>query len=117
MGKAKFFNPFNFNIYNSLGECYFALAEKKFDNPKERDSFLEKAIKYFSKSIKLNPFYLNSHFNSAQAYFNYKYPLRVNFDKAFEEFKKTAYMTYHDYEALFYVSEIYLLNGQLFPPG
>ncbi|MFQ6082952.1 MAG: hypothetical protein ACE5WD_06295 [Candidatus Aminicenantia bacterium] len=105
--KAKLFNPFNYNIYYKLGKANLELAEENLLVPKRRDSFLEKSIYYFSKAIKINPFYLFSHFNLAQSYFNYKYPSRPHIDKAYNELKKTAYLTYHNYQALFEIAKIY----------
>ncbi|MFC2161166.1 hypothetical protein ACFLRX_05885 [Acidobacteriota bacterium] len=96
------FFPFNNMVYSELGRSYLDLAFLDFMNVEHREYNLEKSIKSFVRSIKLNPGYYQSHFYFAQAlsYQQYFFPIDVNF---YDEYKKAARLTTFDTQAYFEV--------------
>jgi len=94
--------PYNHKVHHELGRIYFELASLDFQNVELRDANFEKSIRSFTRSIKLNPGYYQSHFYFAQAlsFQQYFAPIEVNF---YDEYKKAARLTTFDSQAYFEV--------------
>lgn len=104
---AKRLSPINDSIYKELGRAYFEKGYKTLDEENPQKTALEKSVRYFHRSLRLNPAYPDTHFWLGQSlmYLNYISPsTHLKFNEAY---KKSAILAgYH--------SQIYFEVGKLF---
>lgn len=105
---ANLFYPSNDLVYYELGKAYFNLGINSLQDKELRDTYLQKSIKSFTRSLKINPCSIFGHFNFAQSllYMSYFQPsFEVNY---YDEYKKAALLTGHHGQIFYEVGKIFL---------
>jgi tetratricopeptide (TPR) repeat protein len=106
--RATQFYPSNDLVFYELGKAYFDLGIKSISDKAESSSYLEKSIKNFTRSIRINPASFFSHFHLAQSLL-YRSYLSPSFDVSYhEEYKKAALLAGHNSQIFYEVGKIFL---------
>ncbi|GAG56694.1 unnamed protein product, partial [marine sediment metagenome] len=100
--------PSNGLVFYELGKAYFDLGIQNLHDRVLSESYLRKSIESYSRSIKINPTSLFSHFNFAQSllYMSFFYP---SSDISYhDEYRKAALLAGHNHQIFYEVGKIYL---------
>ncbi len=100
--------PSNGLVFYELGKAYFDLGIQNLHDRVLSESYLLKSIESYSRSIKINPASLFSHFNFAQSllYMSFFYPSSdISY---YDEYRKAALLAGHNHQIFYEVGKIYL---------
>jgi len=100
--------PSNDLILYELGKAYFDLGIESLNDKALSEAYLQKSIKNFTRSIRINPASFFSHFNFAQSLLYMSY-LSPSFDiNYYDEYKKAAHLAGHNSQIFYEVGKMFL---------
>ena len=106
--RANRFYPYNDLVFYELGKEYFDLGIQNLQDKEVSETYLQKSIQNFTRSLRINPASYFCHFNLAQSllYMNYLSPASdVNY---YDEYKKAALLAGHNSQIYYEVGRILL---------
>ena len=100
--------PSNDLILYELGKAYFDLGIESLNDKALSEAYLQKSIKNFTRSIRINTASFFSHFNFAQSLLFMSY-LSPSFDISYyDEYKKAAHLAGHNSQIFYEVGKMFL---------
>ncbi len=106
--RANLFYPSNDRVYYELGKSYFDLGLQNLQDETLGKTYLQRSIRYFKRSLKINPASYFGHFNLAQSLLYMSY-LSSDFEgNPYEEYKKAALLAGHNSQIYYEVGKIFL---------
>ncbi len=106
--RANLFYPSNDRVYYELGKSYFDLGLQNLQDETLGKTYLQKSIRYFNRSLKINPASYFGHFNLAQSLLYMSYLSSDFEDSPYEEYKKAALLAGHNSQIYYEVGKIFL---------
>jgi tetratricopeptide (TPR) repeat protein len=105
---ANLFYSSNDSVFYEMGKSYFDLGMENLDDKTSSQTYLQKSIQHFNRSLKINPASYFGHFNLAQSLLYMSYVSSDFEDNPYEEYKKAALLAGHNSQVYFEVGKIFL---------
>lgn len=110
LNKSAHFFPSNDLVYYDLGKAYFDSAISELGDTGLNNSYLQKSVDSFKRSININPFFQFSHFYLAQSLQYQSFTSPSSDSDFYDQFKKSAILAGNNSEIFFEVGKRFLSN-------
>ena len=106
--RANLFYPSNDSAYYELGKAHFDLGMENLNDRVISTNHFQKSIRYFTRSLRINPASYFCHFNLAQSLLYMSYLDPAFEADSYEEYKKAALLAGHNSQIYYEVGKIFL---------